>query len=217
MGKKVFTTDPPSGAALWRMEEHRSHKARWIHRAESPKDNSPGQSESASDALGYRPNKQTKPCKGGRTLAKCQVFRYSLRMATTITEIFRDGETHHRLSLFDLADLKSIEAGLFEKNGKPYLKCLATDKDRPAKPEEIVRQLWIKRLLNQYGYPKSRLTAEFPIAFGSEAKRADIVVFDKDRPDVIYNPILHRPTYAACQSRVSRSWSRESTGWFSNQ
>jgi type I restriction enzyme M protein len=74
-------------------------------------------------------------------------------MPTTINEIFRDSETHHRLSLFDLADLKSIGAALFEKNGKPYLKCLATDKDRPAKPEEIVRQLWIKRLLTQYGYP----------------------------------------------------------------
>jgi type I restriction-modification system DNA methylase subunit len=107
-------------------------------------------------------------------------------MPTTIVEIFRDSETHHRLSLFDLADLKSVEAGLFEKNGKPYLKCLATDKDRPAKPEEIVRQLWIKRLLTQYGYPKARITAEHPVAFGSETKRADIVVFDKDRPTVPY-------------------------------
>ncbi len=35
-------------------------------------------------------------------------------------------------SLFDLADLQSIEAARFEKNGKPYLKYLATDKDRPA-------------------------------------------------------------------------------------
>jgi type I restriction enzyme M protein len=107
-------------------------------------------------------------------------------MATSLIEIFRDSETHHRLSLFDLADLKTIEAGLFEKNGKPFLKCLATDKDRPAKPEEIVRQLWIKRLLTQYGYPKSRLTVEHPVKFGSETKRADIVVFDKDRPNVEY-------------------------------
>ena len=48
-------------------------------------------------------------------------------MPTTLIEIFRDSETHHRLSLFDLPDLKTIEVGLFEKNGKPYLKCLATD------------------------------------------------------------------------------------------
>ena len=102
----------------------------------------------------------------------------------TINEIFRDSDTHHRLSLFDLADLKIIEGGIFDKDGKPYLKCLATDKDRPAKPEEIVRQLWIRKLMIQYGYPKSRITAEHPVAFGSETKRADIVVFDKDRPTV---------------------------------
>ena len=44
-------------------------------------------------------------------------------MPTTLVEIFRDSETHHRLSLFDLPDLKTIEAGLFEKNGKPYGQC----------------------------------------------------------------------------------------------
>jgi hypothetical protein len=32
----------------------------------------------------------------------------------------------------------------FEKNGRPYIACLAPDKDRPARPEQIVRQLWIK-------------------------------------------------------------------------
>ncbi|MDB6023833.1 MAG: Type restriction modification system, Methylase [Verrucomicrobiales bacterium] len=107
-------------------------------------------------------------------------------MPTTLIEIFRDSETQHRLSLFDFADLKGLESQVFEKNGKPYLKCLATDKDRPAKPEEIVRQLWIKRLLSQYGYPKKRLAIEHPVSFGSETKRADIVVFDRDRPTVEY-------------------------------
>jgi hypothetical protein len=43
-------------------------------------------------------------------------------MPTTPVEIFRDSETHHRLSLFDLADLKELETALFEKNGKPYLR-----------------------------------------------------------------------------------------------
>ena len=73
-------------------------------------------------------------------------------MPTTLVEIFRDSETHHRLSLFDQPALKAIEALLFEKNGKPYIKCLASDKDRSAKPEEIIRQLWIHKLMNQYGY-----------------------------------------------------------------
>ena len=42
-------------------------------------------------------------------------------MPTTLVEIFRDSETHHRLSLFDQPALKIIEAMLFDKNGKPYV------------------------------------------------------------------------------------------------
>ncbi len=34
-------------------------------------------------------------------------------MPTTLVEIFRDSETHHRLSLFYQPLLKAIEAGLF--------------------------------------------------------------------------------------------------------
>ena len=41
-------------------------------------------------------------------------------MLTTLIEMFRDSDTHHRLSLFDQPALKVIEAMLFEKNGKPY-------------------------------------------------------------------------------------------------
>ena len=41
-------------------------------------------------------------------------------MLTTLIEMFRDSDTHHRLSLFDQLALKVIEAMLFEKNGKPY-------------------------------------------------------------------------------------------------
>jgi len=45
-----------------------------------------------------------------------------------------------------------------------------------AKPEEIVRQLWIYRLLTEYGYPKERIDVEKVIYFGSrvEPGKADI-------------------------------------------
>ena len=62
-------------------------------------------------------------------------------MPYTITEIFKSEETKHRLTRFKTQDIEWLETKLFEKSGKPYLKCLASDKDRPAKPEEIVRQL----------------------------------------------------------------------------
>ena len=43
-----------------------------------------------------------------------------MAMPTTLIEIFRDSEMHHRPSLFDLPDRKAIEALLFEKSGKPW-------------------------------------------------------------------------------------------------
>lgn len=105
----------------------------------------------------------------------------------TISTIFNDNAIRHSLGLFDQADIDTIEAAIFDKNGKPTIKCLATNKDRPAKPEEIVRQLWLHRLIHQYHYPVSRLAIEFPITFGRDtSKRADIVIFDADRPTVPY-------------------------------
>jgi type I restriction enzyme M protein len=61
------------------------------------------------------------------------------------------------LTLFKEEHIHWLEKQLFEKNGKPYLKCLGSGKDRPAKPEEIVRQLWIKRLIDEYDYPFERI------------------------------------------------------------
>ena len=81
-----------------------------------------------------------------------------------------------------------MSLNVFDKGGKPYLKCLASDKDRPAKPEEIVRQLYIKKLIDHYGYPKNRLLIEKEVYFGSTVheKRADIVVIEKDTQDTPY-------------------------------
>ena len=106
--------------------------------------------------------------------------------APTIAAIL--GQDKHRtLDVFSDADTKAVEAALHLKNGKTYVKCLATGKDRQIKPEEIIRQCWIARLLNHYHYSPARLGIEFPITFGRDtSKRADIVVFDADRPNVPY-------------------------------
>lgn len=95
-----------------------------------------------------------------------------------IQDLFKD-EIERGLTLFDKKLIDYID--IFEKNGKPYIKCLATDIDRQAKPEEIVRQLFILKLMKDYGYPKERITAEKEVWFGSgiSEKRADIVVFHK--------------------------------------
>ena len=103
----------------------------------------------------------------------------------TIDRIF-NAEVKHSLVLFDIKAVEALEKSLFDKNGKPYLKCLASGKERAAKPEEIVRQLWIARLVRQYHYPIAGIRVEFPIHFGRQVKKADIVVTDKDRPTTPY-------------------------------
>jgi type I restriction enzyme M protein len=108
----------------------------------------------------------------------------------SIDEIFRSQETKHRLTLFRPQDVLWLEGQLFEKNNRPYLKCLASEKDRPAKPEEIVRQLWIKKLLEEYNYPRERIKVERAVWFGSGVsdKSADIVIMhtDGEHPYIIF-------------------------------
>jgi len=93
-----------------------------------------------------------------------------------IYELFKGEKIEHSLSLFKKEDREALK--IFDKNGKPYLICYATDKERPAKPEEIVRQLFIKKLLKEYNYPRERLAIEKEVWFGSgiHEKSADIVV-----------------------------------------
>lgn len=105
----------------------------------------------------------------------------------TLAEILSEAKVQYSLALFKTAAIKAVEATLTEKNGKPYLTCQKRGKELLAKPEEIIRQLWIHRLLNHYKYQLGRLTVEHPITFGRDSsKRADIVVFDADRPTVPY-------------------------------
>ena len=68
----------------------------------------------------------------------------------------------------------------------PHIKCIVRNKDIRLNPEEIVRQLYAAQLIEKYGYPKNRLVFEYPVSFGREKKKADIVITDKDRPETAY-------------------------------
>ena len=102
-----------------------------------------------------------------------------------IQTILKDSNYH--LALFSEDEIDDLRAKISLKTvrGKenPHVKCIVRDKDIQLKPEEIVRQLYAAKLINQYGYPKSRLGFEHPVNFGREKKKADIVIFDKDRDD----------------------------------
>lgn len=111
-------------------------------------------------------------------------------MAFTVNDIFKDEKTKHSLTIFSQADIQAIEEKVFDKGGKPYIKCFGSDKDRPAKPEEIVRQLWLKKILEDLHYPKERIQVEKAVWFGSAVsnKAADIVIMhtDGEHPYIIF-------------------------------
>ena len=106
----------------------------------------------------------------------------------TLSEILKEkSKAGFSLEIFNEDAIKAIEAALSEKNGKTYVKCQVRGKNILAKPEEIIRQLWIYRLVHHYNYALKRLAVEYPITFGRDtSKRADIVIFDDDRPTVPY-------------------------------
>ena len=112
-------------------------------------------------------------------------------------------DSRYSLSLFDEREIKSLRDRVFTKpyRGKstPFVTCVVRDKDVQLKPEEVVRQLYAARLIDQYGYPKKRLSCEHPVNFGRQVKRADIVISDKDRPDSAYVIIeVKKPSGSTC-------------------
>jgi len=111
-----------------------------------------------------------------------------------ISQIFSASDAKHGLSLFTNREIRAVEDMIEEKNGKFYIKCQIKNKYKVAKPEEIVRQLWIYRLLNEYNYPKERIDVERVVSFGSkDSGLADIVVLHDDltHPYIIFE--IKRP------------------------
>jgi type I restriction enzyme M protein len=110
-------------------------------------------------------------------------------MPTKIERIFSEPEVRHGLSLFSQEEIAEIEARLTEDDGRFYIFCPVKRRNKLAKPEEIVRQLWIDRLLHEYCYPLSRVDVERVVYFGSrESGLADIVVLHEDleHPYIIF-------------------------------
>lgn len=105
-----------------------------------------------------------------------------------LNDIFKN--TSYDDTLFPEDEIVAVESAIFMKPIKgvetPYIKCLVREKEIKLTPEEAVRQLYIYKLIHEYGYPTGRIQLETPIHFGREVKRADITIMDKDRPTVPY-------------------------------
>ncbi|MFN8366126.1 MAG: N-6 DNA methylase [Candidatus Kapaibacterium sp.] len=122
---------------------------------------------------------------------KEQTIIYSAdEQLVTITDILKDSDyslgifTNEEISRFE----KRIKTKLDKKGNRAgTIECLIRKKEILLKPEEIVRQLYIDRLINVYHYPADRMTVEFPVVFGTDtSKRADIVIFNKENTTAPY-------------------------------
>ena len=108
-------------------------------------------------------------------------------------------DSNYDIALFDESEIQDLREKI-EGNEKPFIYCPIRRKAIQLKPEEVVRQLYAARLLNQnrhqnqdqnrhrnqYGYSENRVRFEYLVNFGRERKRADIVILDKDREDTPY-------------------------------
>lgn len=98
-----------------------------------------------------------------------------------IEDILED--SNYKLDLFNEESIQYLENKIINKGSenKPnyYTLCLIREKEIKLNPEEIVRQLYLYKIINEYKYPKSRIQVEYSVHFGREIKRADIVIMDK--------------------------------------
>ncbi len=99
-------------------------------------------------------------------------------------------DSTHKSTIFSPAQINFLETNAYTKiiRGKPtfFIKCLVRGKEIRLTPEEAVRQMFIRKLIDDYGYKIAQMAVEHPIKFGRETKRADIVIFEPNNPTVEY-------------------------------
>jgi len=100
-------------------------------------------------------------------------------------------DSDYKLGQFKDEKITKLENNIVFKQDKKgsdiaYIECLIRKKQIILTPEEVVRQLYLMVLIDDYHYPNSRIAVEESVSFGREKKRADIVVFDAQQLTVPY-------------------------------
>ncbi len=119
-------------------------------------------------------------------------------MVNLFTDILKG--TKYNFSQFSTENVSALEERIISKPDKKgnilfYAECIVRKKEIRLTPEEVVRQLYIYELVNEYKYPLKRMNVEYSVNFGREIKRADIVVFDKDKQTTPFIVVeLKKPT-----------------------
>ncbi|MCD7837897.1 MAG: N-6 DNA methylase [Clostridiales bacterium] len=114
-----------------------------------------------------------------------------------IREILKPDELRN-LTQFSAEEQKWLNERIkTRKDGKPGIECIVRGKNTDddyfeLKPEEVVRQLYAHKLIEEYGYSKEQLSFEEPVVYAGREKfrdkRIDIAIFsgpDKKKIDVI--------------------------------
>ncbi len=108
-----------------------------------------------------------------------------------LTDILSKDE-YKNLTQFTEQEIKWLDDRICEginDDGKQVakVKCIVREKLIELKPEEVVRQLFVHKLIEEYGYPKDRIDLEKIVQMGrSEDKRADIVIYEDEHKTAPY-------------------------------
>ena len=101
----------------------------------------------------------------------------------TLADILKD--SNYQLTQFSDKNIIELEKSITVRQTRgqdtPYVNCLVRKREMRLNPEEVVRQLYVMMLINEFGYTTDRMELEYGVSFGREKKRADIVVFDRDQ------------------------------------
>jgi type I restriction enzyme M protein len=143
--------------------------------------------------------------------AAYSINEFAMTTKAILDRIFKDPATQYELTEFEnlgkpidaILDIfaKTVTTGRETGKTKYFLKSLipfssgnqevqVLVEGGKANPEEIVRQLWVYKLIHQYGYQADEIELEASVQFGTEVgtKAADIIVYTdntKETPKII--------------------------------
>ncbi|MCR4713954.1 MAG: N-6 DNA methylase [Treponemataceae bacterium] len=109
----------------------------------------------------------------------------------TLSDILTTEEIS-KLTQFSDSEKKWLEARILQginEDGKSILKvnCIVREKEIELKKEEVVRQIYAHKLIEEYNYPKDRIEFEKIVQMGrDDSKRADIVIYEDEHKTAPY-------------------------------
>ncbi len=103
-------------------------------------------------------------------------------MSAAVSKLLADSS--YKTGQFTEDEIEAVGKLITVRKGKKdeevfYICCQIRNREIRLTEEELIRQLYIFKLLHTYGYPKDKMETEYCVSFGREKKRADIVIFDK--------------------------------------